>query len=210
MIRQSILLAALGPALLLGGCMGTQNRGLESVHQPVVNRADYALDLATAQGALAQGERQRLMGWMTTMRVGYGDRIAIDDPAGEGVAARDEVAGVVAAHGLILSDDAPVTQAPVTPGSIRVVVSRTRADVKGCPDWSRDSSHEFDSNTSSNYGCAINANLAAMVANPADLVRGTPGADTIDPAASFKAIDTYRKATPTGSGGVKADSAGGK
>ena len=39
MIKQSIL-ASLLPALLLAGCMGTENRGLESVHQPVVSRSD--------------------------------------------------------------------------------------------------------------------------------------------------------------------------
>lgn len=198
MIKQSIL-ASLLPALLLGGCMGTDNRGLESVHQPVVSRSDYALDLGVAGGVLAGGERQRLAGWMATMRVGYGDRVAIDDPAGDGPGARADVAAEIARYGLLLSDDAPVTPAPLTPGAIRVVVSRMRAAVPRCPDWSRDASNEFQSNTSSNYGCAVNSNLAAMIANPADLVRGAPGAETNDAAASYKAIDAYRKKVPTGS-----------
>jgi pilus assembly protein CpaD len=68
---------------------------------------------------------------------------------------------------------------------------------------------EFNSNTSSNYGCAVNSNLAAMVANPADLVLGRPGAETIDPATSAKAIDSYRKTPPTGASGLKAESTGG-
>ncbi len=213
MINKSIL-ASIVPALLLGlplgGCMGTENRGLESVHQPVVSRSDYALDLGVAGGSLARGEQQRLAGWMTTMRLGYGDRVAIDDPAGEGPRVRDDVAAVVASYGLLLSDDAPVTPAPVTPGSIRVVVSRMRADVPHCPDWSRDSSNEFESNSSSNYGCATNRNIAAMIANPADLVRGAPGTETTDAAVSFKAIDTYRKKVPSGAGGLAASSTGGK
>ena len=77
MINKSIL-ASLVPALLLGGCVGTENRGLESVHQPVVSRSDYALDLGLSGGELAQGEQERLAGWMTTMHLGYGDRVAID------------------------------------------------------------------------------------------------------------------------------------
>ena len=89
-------------------------------------------------------------------------------------------------------------------------VSRMRADVPHCPDWSRDSSNEFEANTSSSYGCAINRNLAAMVANPADLVRGAPGAETADAALSFKAIDTYRKKAPTGAGDLAASGTGGK
>ncbi|MBD8618504.1 CpaD family pilus assembly protein [Sphingomonas sp. CFBP 13728] len=209
MINKSIL-APLASALLLAGCMGTENRGLESVHQPVVSRSDYALDLGVSGGALAPGEERRLAGWMTTMRLAYGDRVAIDDPAGEGLRAHDAVAAVIAGYGLLLSDDAPVTPAAVTPGTIRVVVSRMRAAVPRCPDWSRDSTNEFESNTSSNYGCAVNRNLAAMVANPADLVRGAPGTETTDAAVSYKAIDTYRKKAPTGASGLAAASTGGK
>lgn len=210
MKTRSLLLAAIAPAMLLGGCMGTQNRGLESVHQPVVSRADYVLDLGTSGGALAGGEAQRLQGWMHSMRLGYGDHVAVDDPAGSW-SAHDEVAGIVAQYGLLLSDDAPVTAAPVAPGTIRVVVSRMHAAVPGCPDWSRDESVEYDQNTSSNHGCAINSNLASMIANPADLVRGQANAETNDPALSYRAIEAYRKAAPTGGGGttVKAESAAG-
>jgi len=213
MTSKSILLVSLGSALLLGGCMGTQNSGLESVHQPVVSRADYALDLGTSRGGLAQGEAQRLAGWMATMRIGYGDRVAIDDPAGETPMVRAEVADVVARYGLLLSPDTPVTQAPVSPGAIRVVVTRMRADVPHCPDWSRDASNDLTSHTSSNYGCAMNRNLAAMVARPEDLVRGSAVSEGYDPASSFKAIDSYRKAPPTGAGtggGVRSESTGGR
>lgn len=203
------ILVAIGPALLLAGCGGTQNRGLESVHQPVVERTDYVFDVNTDNGRLAEGEAQRLAGWMASLRLGYGDRIAVDDPSGYGNGARSDVAALLNRYGLFLSDQAPITGAVLTPGTVRVVVSRTKATVPGCPDWSRQSQPEFDSHTSSNQGCAINSNLAAMIANPADLVRGQPGADVSDPAVSTKAIDTLRKAAPTGAGGLKTESTGG-
>jgi len=214
MTKRSILLVTLaGPALLLGGCMGTENRGLESVHQAVVARQDYALDLATSGSRLAPGESRRLAGWMNAMHLGFGDRVAIDagNDGGYGTApARDEVAGVVASYGLLLSDDTPVTAAPVTAGTLRVVVSRMHASVPGCPDWSRDSSSEFDANTSSNYGCAVNTNLAAMIARPGDLVRGADPDTVADTAVNSKAIDAYRKKAPTGAGALEQVSAGGK
>lgn len=210
MTKHLLLLTALAPAMLIAGCMGTQNRGLESVHQPVVSRADYAIDLAVRGGSLAAGERQRLTGWFNAMQLSFGDHIAIDDPAYEAPGARSDVAGVVGGYGLLLADEAAVATAPVAPGTIRVVVSRMRASVPGCPDWSRDSSHEFDSNSSSNFGCATNANLAAMVARPGDLVRGQQGTGMLDNAMSTKAIDAYRKAQPTGNGNtVKSESAKG-
>ena len=208
MTRRSLLLAAAGAALLLGGCMGTENRGLESVHQPVVDRSDYALDLQVAGEMLARGEQARLAGWFDAMRLGYGDRVSIDD-GDEGLGARAQVGGIVAEYGLLIADAAPITAAPVTPGTVRVLVSRMQASVPGCPDWTRDASLEMSGNTSSNQGCAVNSNLAAMIANPADLVRGRTGAGALDPVLSSKAIDSYRKAAPTGAGGLKGQSAGG-
>ena len=210
MTKRLLLLASLAPALLAGGCMGTENRGLESVHQPVVSRADYAIDLGVDSGRLAGGERQRLGGWLASMRLGFGDRVAVDDPSYTGPGAHGEVAAIVAGYGILLAENAPVSPAPIAPGTIRVIVSRSTASVPGCPDWSRDESHEFDSNTSSNQGCATNSNLAAMVARPEDLVRGQSGTGMIDTASSAKAIDAYRKAGPTGNGNtVKAESAKG-
>jgi len=96
MTYRSILLAAFTlPALSLGGCMGTENRGLESVHQPVVARNDYALDLATAGSRLAPGESRRLAGWMNAMHLGFGDRVAIDEAGYAAAPARDEIAALV-------------------------------------------------------------------------------------------------------------------
>src|SRR3546814_10356338 len=70
MSKRSLTLALALPALLVAGCGGTVNRGLESVHQPVVSRADYAFDLSTANGHLAPGEAQRLDGWLASLNVG--------------------------------------------------------------------------------------------------------------------------------------------
>lgn len=198
-----ILLATLAPALMLSACAtgGTDHAGVESIHQPVVARADYLLDLRTAGDGLSTGERQRLSGWLAGLRLGYGDRVSIDDPASEGRRAREAVAAAVAGYGLLIADQAPVTPAPVAPGTIRVVVSRMTARVPGCPDWSFDPSVDFAQRTGSNYGCANAVNLAAMVANPSDLVRGQGGTGN-DAAVSYKAIDTYRKAVPTGAAGL--------
>lgn len=209
-VSRRILAATLAPALLLGGCMGTRNRGLESVHQPVVSRADFTFDIATTGDGLAAGEAARLSGWFDAVQVRYGDRITIDDPAGDSPGVQGDVARIAGARGLLLSSIPAISGTPVAPGTIRVIVSRMRADVPGCPDWSRNTSNEFKSNTSSNHGCATNSNLAAMIANPEDLVRGRTGNGTFDPASSTKAIDTFRKAAPTGAGGLKTQSAGGK
>ncbi len=208
MLSRSLLLPALAPALLLGGCMGTQNRGLESVHQAVVARQDYTLDVQTAGYGLAPGEAARLNGWLVAMKLRYGDKVALD-AAGAGRGAFDDVARVVARYGLVLGEDRPLTAAPVPPGSVRVVVSRMSASVPGCPDYTRNSSAEYDSNTSSNFGCATNSNLAAMIANPEDLVHGEATGLT-DPVRAGKAIEAFRRAAPSGGGGSNVSGGGSK
>lgn len=208
--RNTILLLAGGAALLAGcGPATIANRGVESVNQPVVARTDYVFDAATDGAGFAPGERERVAGWLASLRLAYGDRVYVDDPAGTG--ARAEVAAEANRYGILLSGPAPVTPGAIAPGTVRVIVSRMHASVPGCPDWSRAGQPQTDSATTSNFGCAINSNLAAMVARPEDLVRGQPGAETADPATNFKAIDALRKATPTGGGGttVKSESTGG-
>ncbi|MBY8828203.1 CpaD family pilus assembly protein [Hephaestia mangrovi] len=203
MMKHGFLLAALLPMAALAGCQGTRNRGLESVHQPVVDHNDYAFDVAVTPNGLAPGEAQRLDGWLSSLRVGYGDRVAIDAASADGGPARAMIRHEVARYGVLLSDGAPVTPTPVTPGTMRVVVSRMRAYVPGCPDHSKIPTIDFESNTDSNFGCAVNSNLAAMVARPEDLVRGRSGDGLTDSAVATKAIQTFREAPNTGKGDLK-------
>lgn len=197
---------ALAPLLLLGAC-GTYNGGVDSVYQPVVQRNDYVLDVQSDGGDLAPGEAARLSGWFKGMGLRYGDRVAVDDRAG--AIARATIANAVSEYGLLLSDEAPATLGEVAPGSVRVIVTRMSASVPGCPDYSRVYQPDLSSSTTSNFGCATNGNLAAMVANPGDLVRGVPGAPTIDPISNGKAVGAFRGARPTGGGGTTLSGGGG-
>lgn len=203
-MRHTILLLT-AAAGVLSACGPGGNRGLESANQPVVSRTQYVFDAATDGSNLAPGEQARVAGWLSSLRLAYGDRVFVDDPYGTGAAR--QVAAEAGRYGILLSGPAPVTAGSVEPGTVRVIVSRMTASVPGCPDWSRAAQPELESATTSNYGCATNSNLAAMVARPEDLVRGQPGAETSDPATSYKAIDTLRKAPPTGAGGLKAEAA---
>ena len=75
----------------------------------------------------------------------------------------------------MLGEEAPVTPGTVSPGTVRVVVTRSSASVPGCPDWSAKSDSTLGNATSSNYGCATNANMAAMIADPEHLLKGASG-----------------------------------
>lgn len=195
--------------LLLGsavaGCSYTPHdlpdRGMAAVKVPVVTRELYSFDAAAPSGILPPSEAARLDGWFRTLGLGYGDNIYVDgDYSG---AAREDVQRVAGQYGLLVSAGAPVTVGAVAPGTVRVVVARTGASVPGCPDWSRPSQPNYNNRTMPNFGCGVNSNLAAMIANPEDLVRGRDSSGVGDAATATKAINVYRTTPPTGTQGLQ-------
>ncbi len=190
--------AASACAPTTGALRADNNPSLYSVHQPIVQRTDYVLDLSTSGGGLAPSELQRLDAWLVSIGAGYGDRIAIDEAGGySDPAALQDVARISADYGLVLADVPPVLGGVVQPGTIRVIASRATASVPGCPDWTS-KGEQPATTTSSNYGCAINSNLAAMVANPEDLVLGQEGSSRGSATTATRAVRTYRERVPTG------------
>ena len=206
MFRTKATVALLTATIALGACTsgGTYsmnrpepNRSLYSENQPVVQRTEYVIDLASAGSGLAAGEHERLDAWFGSLGLGYGDRVWVEE--GYSGEARQDVARVAADYGLLLSDGAPVTAGAVGADAVRVIVSRSTAHVPNCPNWEVAGG---PSSTSSGYGCAVNSNLAAMIADPADLVLGQAGSGTGDATTTSKAIRVYRDAAPTGTKGL--------
>ncbi|WP_309661643.1 CpaD family pilus assembly protein [Sphingomonas sp.] len=202
-MRSKIAILLLASAL--GGCAtagkeGNPDRGMAAINVPVVARTEYVFDAAASNGSLLAGESARLNAWFAGLDLGYGDSIYVDGLyAG---AARFDVARVAGTYGMMVSTSAPVTTGAVPPGMVRVIVSRTRASVPGCPNWNIRSQPNYDNRMMSNMGCGVNANLAAMVANPEDLIHGREGSGVGDTLTSSKAVDAYRKAEPTGNKGL--------
>ncbi|MBA3668151.1 MAG: CpaD family pilus assembly protein [Sphingomonas sp.] len=202
-MRRSLALLGLATALAACGPNSPTDglRGVSSVNVPVVSRADYAFDVAAPDGSLPSSEAARLDAWFRSLQLGYGDSIYIDGPAAYG--ARDDIARVAGQYGLLVNNGAPVTPGAVPIGAVRVVVSRTRASVPNCPNWSIPSQPNLENKTMSNFGCGVNSNLAAMVANPEDLIYGREGSGIGDTQTASKAVQSYRKAPPTGASGLK-------
>lgn len=176
-------------------------RGMAAVNVPVVTRSDFVFDAAAPDGSLPASEEARLDAWFRGLGLGYGDSVHVDgDYSG---AARADVARIAGRYGMMVSAGTPVTSGAVLPGTVRVVVSRTRVAVPGCPNWERPAAPDFENRQMSNYGCAVNTNLAAQVADPRDLVYGREGAPVVDAATASKAVGSYRSQRPTGEGGLK-------
>jgi pilus assembly protein CpaD len=202
-MRRHFALLALATAL--AGCTHTTPdpalRGVEPLNVPVVTRADYVFDAAAPGGSLGSAEEARLDGWFRSLQLGYGDSIYVDGPYAYG--ARADVARIAGRYGLLLSEGAPVTTGEIAPDSVRVVVSRTRASVPNCPNWSVPSQPNLTNSSMAGMGCSVNANLAAMIANPEDLVHGREGSVVGDPRTATRAIGVYRSTAPTGTQGLQ-------
>jgi len=205
MRSKTLILLALSTAL--AGCQtavgrDVPERGVASVNVPVVTTADYVFDAAAPGGNLPPSEAARLDSWFSGLDLRYGDNVYVDAGA-YSEAARAEVAGIAGKYGLLVSPGAPVTAGSVQPGNVRVIVSRTIASVPNCPNWERQSQPNYNNESMPGYGCAVNGNLAAMVANPEDLFHGREGTGVLDTATATKAVNVYRTQPATGTGGLK-------
>ena len=174
--------------------------GLSPVNVPVVTRSDFVFDAAAPDGVLPPSEAARLEGWFSGLGLSYGDAVYVDGAYAD--AARAQVADIAGRYGLLVRPGAPVTPGAVGPGAVRVVVSRTVATVPGCPNWERPASPNYNNKMLPGFGCSVNGNLAAMVANPEDLVHGREGSGVIDTATAAKAVNVYRTTPPTGTKGL--------
>lgn len=202
-MRSKLLLIALGSTIAACNTLPDEpSRGVASVNVPVVTTATYTFDASAPGGRLAPGETQRLDGFFQGLGVGYGDSIHVD--GGYADSARAEVAEVAGRYGLLVQPGAPVTAGYVQSDTVRVVINRRRASVPNCPNWSEPAQPSFQNRSMSNFGCAVNSNFAAMVADPVDLIHGREGTGVGDNATAARAVDMYRKTAPTGSKGLQA------
>lgn len=200
---------ALTLGLGLAACGGMpENRGLYSARQPVVERSTVALDVTTSNNGLPVAEQRRVAAWFEAMDLRYGDKVSVEDPL-DRPETRAAVAELAGRYGLLLADGGPVVSGEVQPGQARVVIARSRASVPGCPDWSDKSDANYSNGLSGNYGCANNANLAAMVANPEDLIKGQKGSPDTYISTSSASINAYTEAVGIKAGVIAAPSNGG-
>jgi pilus assembly protein CpaD len=70
------------------------------------------------------------------------------------------------------------------------------ASTAPCGDWSENAGNTASNRTASNFGCAVQANVAAQVADPRDLIEMRP-TDPADAVRRATVLDNYEKGRPT-------------
>ena len=122
--------------------------------------------------------------------------ISVSTPEGWEEPARDYaeklvVMGVPRTRIMIGTDPEPQAGTEILVSFVRYVAESTE-----CGDWSVNLGRTSSNTPSPNFGCATQNNIAAMVANPRDLIApGRLGPDDVTRRVTI--IDKYREGTPT-------------
>ncbi len=77
-----------------------------------------------------------------------------------------------------------------------IIVTKSGAQVKSCGNWPNDLTETSENDAFENFGCAHQNNIAAMVADPQDLVRPRKQAPS-DAMRRSKIFDKYREGQAT-------------
>ncbi len=210
----------LGAALMLGACTHTSQEVTGSVvpndyrqrHPIVIQEADRNVDVfvGSGRGGLSETQRQEVAGLgQTWLREGTG-AITVYVPANtpNARAATDaarEIRSILGGAGIPARGVNVTSYQPDNPrlfAPIRLTYARIAADAGPCGVWPDDLGPSikdkgyYDNKPYWNMGCATQRNLAAMVANPADLVQ--PRNETpVYTARRTVSFDKYRKGNTT-------------
>lgn len=174
------VLAALG----LAGC-ARDDIALDDAYVPLspserfpieYSKGPITMEVATTAGSLqphqvnavARFGRQSLAGGMTP--------VVIKRPAGGGASAQvaDEVAGLLLQQGVPREMIRMGTYPAPASAPVRIAYVKAFAHTKPCGDWSRDATDSHRNEDMPNHGCAVQTNIAAMLANPQDAVTPEP------------------------------------
>ncbi len=182
MTRNLMLAAVAAIALTQSGCVGGPAEGYAPL--PLTPTSRFALQvepgydrvaLAVHENGLSENQTRALYDMVNRFAAEGADMLTIEAPSGEDPVATDvawrikgalEAAGVPASRVRLVGYYAPDPRAPVLVGfdTVRAVVPQCGRD------WGN-LTRTANNAGSANFGCSVNANLAAQIANPRDIIQ---------------------------------------
>ena len=186
---------AVATLLLLGACDLRLNehvmRARENVDLRQANRIDlvqyqHQINFEGGRNKPTAAELDRFDAFAHSINLGYADELVL---RGGSPARRTALANYFEQQGLLATvKQDPGTAQETASNTVNLVVNRHVVTPPACPNWSNFDGNENRNTPGSNYGCAVDASLGYMVANPRDLIQG----QTIDPAYSNPMVRTLR------------------
>ncbi|HMH64376.1 MAG TPA: CpaD family pilus assembly protein [Rhizomicrobium sp.] len=192
--------AALGAILVAGSCSVT-NEGMISEdgarNHPITVEPSFRelkVQFAGGAGGMTADDAVKFDSFLADYRVHGNGSLGISVPGGPPSRAAITYFAERAAATGISRDKILVSTHDVANNDFRVDVSYIAytASTKACGDWSDNESYTLDNRTPSNFGCSVQQNVAAMVADPRDLL-GPGGMGPVDAVRRATMMDHYEK-----------------
>jgi pilus assembly protein CpaD len=196
---------AIGSILMAGSCSATNGGDTISEdgarNHPITVEPSYRdLKVTFAGGAegLSAEDAAKFDAFLADYRVHGNGSLGISVPSGATSRTAITYFGERAASTGISRDKILVSTRDAANGDRRVDVNYIAytAHTEACGDWSEDEAFTMENHTSRNFGCAVQQNIAAMVADPRDLLG--PGAmGPVDTNRRTTVMDHYQKGEVT-------------
>ena len=199
-----IRVAALGSILVAGSCsVPNENTVWEDGarnHPIAVEPTFRDLKVQFAGGAqgMTRDDAIKFDAFLADYRLHGNGSLGISVPGGAPANAAITYFAERAASTGISRDKILVSTHDVANSDFRVDVSYIAytAHTKGCGDWSDNEAFTLDNHTPANFGCSVQQNIAAMVADPRDLL-GPGSMGPVDAARRAAVMDHYEKGEVT-------------
>jgi pilus assembly protein CpaD len=194
LLRLSPLALALG----LGACSEHLNGEIDDVYSPPLHYQRYPIEVVKgsarievpSRSGLTQAEKASVARFAQQARGANAMRVAVQYPAG-GSAQANRVAEILEQQGVPAGAIAFSQYGGGKGAPVVASFSRTVAQTAECGDWTANVARTEDNLPMPNFGCAHQQNIAAVIANPNDVV--TPRAETPPDAARRQQVMTdYR------------------
>lgn len=195
---------ALAAVLTAGSCTGPADGEKPVFDDPVANHpilvqpSYQSLKVSASPAGIESQDMAKFQAFVADYQTHGNGKIVIS--VANGASANAEVASIaerINALG-VSRDQILVANHDVQANDYRVELNYIsyQANTAPCGDWSEDLAHTFDNKTASNLGCSVQHNIAAMVADPRDLLGPRP-MDGADAGRRGTVVTNYEKGSPT-------------
>ncbi len=197
--------AALATILIAGSCSTTDPNSVVwedgARNHPIMVEPSYRdLKVQFAGGAdgMSSDDAIKFDNFLADYRAHGNGSLGISVPNGPASRAAITYFGERAAATGISRDKILVSTRDVANGDTRVDVTYIAysARTQACGDWSENESFTMDNSTPKRFGCSVQQNIAAMVADPRDLL-GPGRMGPVDTARRATVMDKYEKGEVT-------------
>lgn len=184
---KNTIVTALSCIMLATGCSGSNlanYSGVEPQNRNEVEmvRIPYSIKYNAGEASIGDAEIAKLNLFLRSSSITYGDEFSMDFPLDRNGNLSELDGQRLEYTSNILKDSGLYMSATLTPWGMepsantgRLLISKYVVTIPDCGNWTQPSTPNFQNAPLGNIGCASQANLGLMIANPRDLIIGAEG-----------------------------------